>query len=110
MSFERRKTYAESGEFICPKCGGMRYDAGNCMICKCENCGYQECPMCGGELDNGYCLGCHGHMTPENYHIIGECPECAEKYGIELSESGKWRQQRDKIIESNQGSDSLETF
>lgn len=76
MNSERTRKYSELDEFICPNCGEMRNDAGNSMICKCENCGFQECPLCGDELNNGYCLGCHGHMTLENYHSIGECPEC----------------------------------
>lgn len=110
MNFERGKAYEELGEFICPKCGGIRHDAGNCMIYKCENCGYQECPLCGNELDDGYCVGCHGHRALGSYHSVGECPECVEKYGIELSESGKWRQRRDEIIELNCKGDYHETF
>ena len=68
----------ESLDSTCPNCGGFRYGLGNGMMDKCINCGFQECPMCGDELSNGCCLSCHGHMSLESFHSIGECPECTD--------------------------------
>ena len=54
------------------------------------------CPRCGN-----VCIGCHGHMTLESYHSVGE------------SESGKYRKWRNELLEANQanqGENSYETF